>query len=128
MGTHKDLEVWGRSMDLVEAVYAMAKGFPKEELYGITFQMRRAAVSIPSNIAEGAARKGNKENFQFLYVALGYLAGLETQILISKRLKYLTNNACLDLLETTRRMLLNYKILQNPLTNPSAPQPLNPST
>lgn len=86
---HKDLEVWKRSMDFVESIYAYTGKFPQEELYGLTSQMRRAAVSIPSNIAEGAARNGNKEFAQFLYIALGSLSELETQIILAGRLKYI---------------------------------------
>jgi len=76
---HKDLDVWKRSMDLVQLIYEYTKLFPKEEMYGLTSQMRRAAVSIPSNIAEGAARKGDKEFIQFLMLSLGSLSELETQ-------------------------------------------------
>ena len=66
---HKDLEVWKQSIDLVDAVYRMTKTFPPEELYGLVNQMRRAAVSIPSNIAEGAARASKKEFTQFVHSA-----------------------------------------------------------
>ncbi len=67
MNTHKDLDTWKLSMDLVEDIYLETSKFPKEELYGIIPQMRRAAISIPSNIAEGYARQYNKELIQFLY-------------------------------------------------------------
>jgi four helix bundle protein len=73
---HKDLDVWKRSMDLVFQVYKTTDAFPKHELYALTSQIRRASVSIPSNIAEGAGRKNRKEFVQFLYVALGSLAEL----------------------------------------------------
>lgn len=69
-------------------IYEVAKTFPKEELYGIENQIRRAAVSIPSNIAEGAARNHSKEFIQFFYVSLGSLSELETQIIISENLKF----------------------------------------
>jgi len=75
-------------MELVAKVYKMTQSFPAEEKYGITSQMRRSAISIPSNIAEGAAKKGNKEFIQFLYMSLGSLAELETQIEIALRLGY----------------------------------------
>jgi four helix bundle protein len=75
---HKDLDVWKRSMDLVVKVYQITKLFPDTEKYGLSSQMRRAAVSIPSNIAEGAARKGDKEFIQFLYISIGSLSELET--------------------------------------------------
>jgi four helix bundle protein len=84
---HKDLEVWKKSMDLVEDVYALSKFFPNDEKFGLTNQIRRASVSVPSNISEGAARKSDKEFIQFLYIALGSLSELETQYLIAVRLK-----------------------------------------
>jgi len=75
---HKDLEVWKKSMDLVSNIYKITESFPNKELYGLTNQIRRAAVSVPSNIAEGAARSSKREFIQFLYVALGSLSELET--------------------------------------------------
>ncbi|MGD9661680.1 MAG: four helix bundle protein [Porticoccaceae bacterium] len=87
---HKDLDVWKKSIDLVEEIYKVTAQFPKEEVYGLTSQMRRSAVSIPSNIAEGAARNSKKEFKQFLHVALGSLAELETQVIVSARLGYLS--------------------------------------
>lgn len=89
MKSHKDLDVWKRSVDLVTFIYRVTNSFPKEETYGITNQVRRAAVSIPSNISEGAARNHSKEFIQFLYVSLGSLSELETQIIISENLKFL---------------------------------------
>ena len=86
---HKDLDVWKKSMTLVLDTYKMSKSFPKSEIYGLASQMRRSAVSIPSNIAEGAARKSRKEFNQFLYIALGSLAELETQIIIACQLGYI---------------------------------------
>lgn len=91
MKTHKDLEVWKKAIDLVTVIYGQTHSFPKEELYGLTNQMRRSAISIPSNIAEGAARKSNKEFLQFLYIALGSLIELDTQLLICSNLKYINN-------------------------------------
>ena len=88
---HKDLEVWKKSMDLVSNIYKITESFPNKELYGLTNQIRRAAVSVPSNIAEGAARSSKKEFIQFLYIALGSLSELETQIIIANRLEYLNN-------------------------------------
>ena len=80
------MDVWKKSMDLVEAIYDLTASFPSEEKYGLTSQIRRASVSIPSNISEGAARKNNKEFSQFISIALGSLAELETQYLIAIRL------------------------------------------
>ncbi len=85
---HYRLEAWKFSMELVQNVYELTQGFPKEEIFGLTAQLRRAAVSIPSNIAEGAARVGRKEFAQFLNVARGSLSELETQLLIAAGLGY----------------------------------------
>ena len=85
------MEVWKKSMDLVSNIYKITESFPNKELYGLTNQIRRAAVSIPSNIAEGAARNSKKEFIQFLFIALGSLSELETQIIIASRLEYLNN-------------------------------------
>jgi four helix bundle protein len=89
MKDHKDLEVWRGSFDLVTEIYAITRLFPKEEIYGLTNQLRRAAVSIPSNISEGAARQTSKEFVQFLYIALGSAAEIETQLIIAENLRYL---------------------------------------
>lgn len=88
---HKDLEVWKKSMDLVSNIYKITESFPNKEIYGLTNQIRRSAVSVPSNIAEGAARSSKKEFIQFLYIALGSLAELETQMIIASRLGYLND-------------------------------------
>ncbi len=86
---YRDLEIWKRSMDLVEAIYEMTRAMPKEEVYGLTAHVRKTSVSIPSNIAEGFSRWHTKEYRQFLFVALGSCAELNTQILIAARLKFL---------------------------------------
>ena len=80
-------------MDLVEDLYKTTKTFPKEEVYSLTSQIRRSVISIPSNIAEGAARNSKKEFIQFLHISLGSSAELETQLLISERLGYLQNSS-----------------------------------
>jgi|LFRM01.2.fsa_nt_gb four helix bundle protein len=91
--THKNLDVYIRSIEFVTLIYEVTKTFPKFELFnGIANQMRRAAVSIPSNIAEGAARQTNKEYTQFLYIASGSNSELEPQIQIAKNLKYIDDN------------------------------------
>jgi four helix bundle protein len=84
----RDLDVWRLGLDLAEAVYQCTSSFPKHELFGLTAQMRRAAVSIPSNIAEGRARSSTKELLQFLAIARGSLAELETQFELAIRLGY----------------------------------------
>jgi len=91
MKTHVDLDVWKKSMDFVENIYKISSQFPKEEVYGLTSQIRRAAISIPSNIAEGASRQGSKEFVQFLYISLGSLSEVETQTMLAKRLNFVAN-------------------------------------
>ena len=86
---HYRLEAWKVAMALVKHVYKVTRSFPQEELYGLCSQMRRAAVSIPSNVAEGAARTGRKEFAHYLNVASGSLSELETQLLIATDLGYL---------------------------------------
>ncbi|MBI3589210.1 MAG: four helix bundle protein [Candidatus Liptonbacteria bacterium] len=88
MHSYKDLVVWQRSMELVVAVYELTEQFPKSEMYGLTSQMRRSAVSIPSNIAEGRKRGSKKDYHHFLIIAYGSGAELETQIEIAKRLPF----------------------------------------
>src|SRR5208337_5175176 len=106
--THKDLDVWKEAMNLAKQAYFITSNFPKEEIYGLTSQIRRAAVSIPSNIAEGAARNSHKEFIQFLYIALGSVAELETQLLLARELglvKDITLNIT-DSIERQRKLLL----------------------
>ena len=91
MKDHKDLDVWIQSMLLVEDIYALTKNFPSDEKYGLSSQIKRAVVSIPSNIAEGAGRKGDKEFIQFLYIAMGSLSELETQLILSNRLQFVNS-------------------------------------
>ena len=89
VNSHKDLLVWQRSMDLVEAVYRITAKLPASEQFGLTSQMRRSAVSIPSNVAEGYGRQATGEYRHHLSFSRGSLLELETQVLLSKRLKYL---------------------------------------
>ncbi len=86
---YRDLEVWRLGLDLVETVYRCTADFPKSEIFGLRAQMRSAAVSIPSNIAEGQARSSSKEFQRFLSIALGSLAELATQLELANRLGYL---------------------------------------
>jgi four helix bundle protein len=90
--THKDLKVWQESRNLVNEIYTLTSKFPKEEIYSLTAQIKRASISIPSNIAEGAARDSNKENIHFLYIALGSAAELDTQIEIARDLNFLSED------------------------------------
>ena len=104
---HKDLDVWKAGIELVLEIYNATKNFPKDEVYGLTSQLRRAATSIPSNIAEGAARNSDKEFVQFLYIALGSLAEVETQVIITDKLGYLSGSG--DILKkalSIKKMLL----------------------
>jgi len=88
----KDLEIWQRAIGLTELIYDVTKSFPKEEIYGLAAQLRRAAISIPSNIAEGFGRRHNKEYRQFLHVSLGSCAELMTHLVIAEKLKYTDKN------------------------------------
>ena len=84
--SYRDLIVWQRSMDLAESCYKITAAFPKEELYGLTSQIRRAAVSVPSNIAEGNGRENTGAYIQFLRISQGSLKELETQLLLASRI------------------------------------------
>lgn len=94
--------VWQQAMALAKAVYASTSMLPREEMYGLTSQMRRAAVSIPSNIAEGAGRASEKEFHHFLMIARGSLSELETQVILAQELGFLTNTT--DLMEHIQRV------------------------
>lgn len=103
--THKDLDVWKESMRLAREVYRLTQAFPREEIYGLVSQMRRAAVSVPSNVAEGAARASSKEFVQFLYTASGSLSELETQLLLARELGWITEEGIFNLVERVRMMI-----------------------
>ena len=97
-------------MDFVEEIYKLTKCFPDDEKFGLTSQIRRSVASIPSNIAEGAARKNDKEFIQFLYIALGSLSELETQCLIAARLDYIKEEGeLLDKVNEIKRLLLGLR-------------------
>ena len=107
--TFKDLKVWQKSYSLVLEIYKATKNFPSEEKFGLTSQIRRAAVSIPSNIAEGYARRYLKQYIQFLYIAYSSGAELETQLMLSKDLEYLMEERFRNLIEKyyeVERMLM----------------------
>ncbi|MDP3092317.1 MAG: four helix bundle protein [Nitrospira sp.] len=120
--SHKDLDVWKRSMDLASTVYRLSAQFPKEEVYGLSLQARRSAVSIPSNIAEGAARNSSKEFIQHLYIALGSAAELETQLLLARQMDFLTETDPLQQLDQIRKMLIGLiqSVKQKPVTRRSS--------
>ena len=106
MKTHKDLNVWQYSIDLVAKIYEISKNFPKEETFGLQSQIRRAAVSIPSNISEGASRNSKKEFIQFLYIALGSASELDTQIIIANKIGFLVDvDLLLKEIDSIKKML-----------------------
>lgn len=88
MKSHKDLTVWQKSIDFVTEIYKITDEFPRQEAFGLQGQMRRAAISIPSNISEGASRNSKKEFIQFLYIALGSASEIETQIIVAQKIGY----------------------------------------
>ena len=114
---HTDLDVWKKSMDLTEHIYRVTKEYPRIEQYTIVSQMRRAALSVPSNIAEGAARRTTKDYIRFLYIALGSISELETQCLISQRLDYYDYSCINDLLNIKRMLNSLIKSLENSSKN-----------
>jgi len=106
--SYKDLEVWKASMDLVVESYKVTSTFPSSEKFGLINQIRRCAVSIPSNIAEGAGRRNTREFIQFLYVSNGSLSELETQYEIAYRLNYIKDYDLIVLkIMHIRKMLIN---------------------
>lgn len=115
MSNHKDLEAWKFSINFVTEIYELTKSFPKEEIYGLTNQIRRSAVSVPSNIAEGSARQTDKEFLQFLYIAIGSLAELETQLIIANNLHYIKIiDSHLDKIIVIRKLIIGLiKYLKN---------------
>jgi len=100
-GTYRDLKAWQIAMDMVRDVYRLTREFPREETYGLTIQLRRAAVSIASNIAEGKGRSSDKELLHFLSNAKGSLFEVETQVMIAASLGYLTDSQSEELLSRT---------------------------
>jgi four helix bundle protein len=100
----RDLDVWNLSMDLVEDVYKVTKALPKSEMFGLTDQMRRASVSIPSNIAEGNGRQHSREYINFLYIALGSLLELITQTELARRLDYISSEQSELIIEKCTRI------------------------
>lgn len=114
--SYQDLIVWQKAMNMVEMVYQATKGFPKEERYGLTNQVRRAAVSIPSNIAEGHARSSTAEFRNFLSIAQGSKAEVETQIQIAQRLLYISQEHAQEMLSILKEISKMLAALINKLT------------
>ena len=121
--SYKELEVWRVAMDLVDLIYDVTASFPAEERFGLSQQMRRCAVSIPSNIAEGSARAGTRELVQFIHISKGSLAELETQVLIARRRHYINNEVAFqkisNLITSVGKMLARLsRSLQTKLQSP----------
>jgi len=114
MRPHYKLEAWKNAMDLVDEIYRISRDFPTEEKFGLTSQMRRAAISVPSNLAEGAARKSKAEFANFVNISKGSLSELETQLIISKRQKYVDNIS--DLIDLIGKVSSQLSGLHNYLT------------
>ena len=120
MKSYKDLDVWKEARKLVNMVYIITTNFPNEEIYGMTNQLRRAAISIPSNVAEGCGRQTSKDTIHFLHISRGSLYELETQIYLSSDLKYINQEKLKPILgqiETCKKLIngfINYyKTLPN---------------
>jgi four helix bundle protein len=108
--SYKELNVWKKGIEIVDCVYRIIEKFPQKELYGLAYQMQRSAISIPSNIAEGFARGHTAEYRQFLRIALGSCAELDTQLIIAHRRNYVTQAEILNLqenLDHESRMIMN---------------------
>ena len=107
VNTHHDLEFWKRSISYVTKIYELTETFPSEERFGLISQIQRSAISIPSNVADGAARRSDKEFLQFLYISLGSVAELETQLIISNNLKFMeSSDQLLSELNEIKKMTL----------------------
>lgn len=120
MNDYKDLKVWQEAINLVEEVYKLTNSLPNSETFALANQLKRAAVSVPSNISEGASRQSTKEFVHFLYIALGSAAEIETQIIIAQRLDYIENSKeVIDEITKIRKMLnaLISSLKKNKTTN-----------
>ena len=102
--SHKDLEVWQKAVDLVTVIYGTTKVFPKEELYTLTSQIRRAAISIPANIAEGRGKRSTRDFMRYIHIAYGSACELETLLIIAGNLGYVTREQCESLFPDIERI------------------------
>jgi four helix bundle protein len=102
--TYRDLIVWQKSINIVTEIYRVTKHFPKQETFGLVLQIRRSSISVPSNIAEGYSRYSNREFTRFLGIAIGSLSEMQTQLLISLNLEYLSKNDFTILTENSREI------------------------
>jgi len=115
--SYRDLIVWQKSMDLTKEVYVLTKDFPKEEMFSLVSQIRRCAISIPSNIAEGRGRGGDKEFIRFLQISLGSLYELQTQLELALSFNYITNIDKINNLSIEIEKMLNALITQKRQNN-----------
>ena len=129
--SYRDLKAWQAGMEMAEMVYGLSQLLPRQEIHGLTSQIQRAAVSVPSNIAEGHARDSTKEFLRFVSIALGSLAELETQFLLIARLHYLDENdmgaTMLKIDETGKLARGLQKSLKRKISSTHNPQPPAPS-
>jgi len=116
---YKDLNGWKKGIEIVDKIYSVTNNFPKYELYGLSNQMRRAAVSIPSNIAEGSVRNHTKEYVQFLYISLSSCAELDTQLIIANKRNYITKQELEELSEEINHEVRMLVALINKVTDHS---------
>jgi four helix bundle protein len=123
INSFRDLRVWQARIDLVEQIYRLTEAFPKLEIYGLSSQIQRAAVAIPSNIAEGYTREHSKEFLHHLSIAQASLSELETQLEIAARLKYLTEDQLQHALDLTESLGRQLYALRNSLLKKPAPGP-----
>ena len=122
METHKDLRVWQQGIEMVTSIYLMTKSFPKEEVFGLASQLRRASVSVPSNIAEGYARGTDKEKLHFLRISSGSMSEVETQLMLSLNLGYLDQERYNELSETVTSVWKQLNSLISSIKRKLAPQ------
>ena len=130
--SYQELKVWSLAMELVEHVYSQTKSFPREETFGLSSQLRRAAISVPSNIAEGHSKDSSKEYLRHISIAMGSIAELETQTELSRRLSFInaekTNELILRMAEIGRMLRGIQRTLKAKLLKPvPSPQPPAPS-
>lgn len=120
--SYRNLNVWKKSIDLVLLIYRLTKPFPRDEVYGLTAQLRRASVSVPSNIAEGQGRKANNDFRRFLHLAMGSLMEVETQVIIAAQLGYIDGAALARVENDTREIgrMLNGLMANLPEPRPRA--------
>ena len=122
MDTHKNLRVWCQSIELVTAIYQITKTFPREELFGLVSQLRRAAVSVPSNIAEGYARGTDREKLHFLRISSGSMSEIETQVMLSLNLGYITQDSYEELSENVTSVWKQLNALISSIKKRLSPQ------